>query len=300
MTTEYRDLSAAKTPVSCLDDFAELIKARLTALVVLSALAGYAYAADASFQWMQALHVVVGAGLLAAAAAALNEAMERKRDALMHRTQNRPLPTGRMQLSFVIPFGLLLAAIGLAWLYMFLGLLPMLVGAATIAIYLFIYTPMKAWSPICTFVGAVTGALPPVLGTTAARGQLDGAALLVFAILYLWQLPHFFAIAWLYRQDYRGADLAILPKSEPAARNFVRLGALIGLLGLMATPVLAWLDGQVGVAFLVTSLVLGGVFFFFGIKFMLLVADAEARKLFFASIIYLPFVLLALVFLNGQ
>ena len=195
-------------------DFCELVKARLTALVVVTTLAGFYMGWSGAMDWRRLFNALFGTWLVASGSAALNELLERRTDAAMHRTRDRPLPSGRMSpdAALLIGFGLVVG--GLAYLALLVNLLAATLAAVTMATYLFAYTPLKRRTPLNTLVGAIPGALPPVIGWAAATGTLDKGAWTLFAILFCWQMPHFLAIAWLYREDYARAGFVMLPNVD--------------------------------------------------------------------------------------
>ncbi len=202
--------------------FAELIKARLTFLVLLTTLVGF-YAGvirDGSDGFALLIHTMIGTALVASGAAALNQLLEREHDAHMERTEDRPLPSGRMQPSTVLILGGLSGGgLGLIYLAVAVNPLTSLLGAITLGSYLFIYTPLKRVTTLNTIIGAIPGALPPLMGWTAARGNISAGGWSLFAILFFWQLPHFLAIAWIYREQYERAGFVMLPVVDPAGRT---------------------------------------------------------------------------------
>src|SRR5262245_51767815 len=228
-------------------DWLELTKPRITLLVVFTALVGFVTASPASPWGSLLAAALVGTGLVAAGASAINMVMERDTDALMHRTRSRPIPAGRIRPSDARWFGALLSLSGLALLAGLCNPLAALVAFATWASYLFAYTPLKRRTHLSTLVGAVPGALPPVIGWAAARQSLDGGAFVLFAILFLWQIPHFLAIAWIYREDYARAGLPMLPVLDPDGRLTGRQAVLhsLALLLVSLTPVAAGFGGPV-------------------------------------------------------
>src|SRR5437867_196769 len=193
----------------------ELVKARLTFLVLLTTVVGFYIGFRGSLDYLKLLHTLIGTGLVAAGASALNQLLERDYDALMHRTEDRPLPSGRLQPDTVLVFGGLCSAAGLVYLVFAINLLTSLLGAITLCSYLFIYTPLKRVTPLNTAIGAIPGALPPLMGWTAARNELAGEGWALFAIVFFWQIPHFLAIAWLYREEYVKAGFVMLPSLDP-------------------------------------------------------------------------------------
>src|SRR5437899_1223393 len=208
--------SAARSSVAV---YSDLFKARLTLLVLLTTLVGFYLGSRGRVDYLLMLHTVVGTALVAAGAAALNQLLERDYDAKMRRTRNRPLPSGRMQPQSVLIIGGACAGGGMIYLAFAVNLLTSVIGAVTLVSYLFVYTPLKRRTWLNTAIGAVPGALPPLMGWTAARGELSGEGWALFAILAFWQLPHFLAIAWMYREDYARAGFKMLPVIDPTGQR---------------------------------------------------------------------------------
>src|SRR5436309_5120157 len=186
-------------------DFVELTKPRITFLVLITTMVGFYMGSADGFRLLLLFHTILGTGLVASGASALNQYVERDLDARMLRTRNRPLPGGRLLLSEALAFSLAISITGMIYLNFFVNGLTSLLGALTLIAYIFVYTPLKTRTALCTLIGAIPGATPPLMGWTAARGEIDAVALSLFAILLLWQMPHFFAIAWLYTEDYAGS-----------------------------------------------------------------------------------------------
>lgn len=272
----------------------ELIKVRLTALVLLTAAVGFYAGMRGTMDYALMFHTLVGTGLLAGGAAALNQLLERDHDARMRRTENRPLPSGRMQPGTVLMFGATCAIVGLVYLAGAVNLLTSLLGAITIGSYLFVYTPLKRVTTLNTIIGAIPGALPPLMGWTAARGEISGGGWSLFAILFFWQLPHFLAIAWMYRDEYAQAGYVMLPVVDPEGTRTGRLAVshTLGLLPVSLSPFLFQLAGPI---YLVGAFILSLVFVWFAVQFSRHLTRTHARQLFFTSIIYLPLLLGLLV-----
>ncbi|MGC9943380.1 MAG: heme o synthase, partial [Verrucomicrobiota bacterium] len=220
--------------------------------------------------------------------------LEREYDAKMRRTQNRPLPSGRLQPTTVMLFGGITSVAGLVYLALAVNLLTSVLGAVTLVSYIFIYTPLKRVTWINTLVGAVPGALPPLMGWTAARNELSGEGWALFAILAFWQLPHFFAIAWMYRDEYAKAGFVMLPNVDADGSRTAHqsVGNTLALLLASLFPFAWHISGKF---YLGTALVLGAGFLYYAIQFSRQLTHARARQLFLASIIYLPLLLAALV-----
>jgi protoheme IX farnesyltransferase len=273
--------------------FADLIKARLTTLVLLTTLAGFCLGARGAMDFALMVQALIGTALLASGAAALNQLMERRQDALMRRTSSRPLPAGHLQPETVLAFGAACSVGGLLWLAFAVNPLTALIGAITLFCYLFVYTPLKRVTWMNTLVGAVPGALPPVMGWTAARGELSAEGWALFGIVALWQLPHFFAIAWLYRDDYARAGFKMLPSVDPDGRRTAHQSVAYTL-ALLVVSVCPFALKLAGLVYLGSALVLGGGFAVCAVQFAQTLSDARARVLFFASIVYLPLLLAVL------
>ena len=268
-------------------DYVELTKPRITLMVVFTALVGFVCATLGPVSVSALAAALLGTGLVAAGASALNMLMERDTDALMQRTRSRPLPAGRLRPGDALFFGLGLTAFGLLELTWLSGSLAALVALATWSSYLFLYTPLKRRTSLSTLVGAIPGALPPVIGWAAARQSLEGGAFVLFAILFLWQVPHFLAIAWIYRDDYARAALPMLPVLDREGHLTGRQAVVhsLALLIVSFAPVAA---GLAGGAYLVGAALLGLVLTGFALNLALARDQPAARALFLASVVYLP------------
>lgn len=280
-----------------LQDYAELTKLRVTSLIVMTAWCGYFFGAHrAGVSWISwgLFHALLGIGLVSSGTAALNEVMEQDVDAHMARTAGRPLPAGRMSKFHATTVGLIAAIGGSVYLALFTNPLTGLLTLLTSIVYLAAYTPLKRVSPICTFIGAFPGAMPGVLGWTAVRGQLEWGTLVLFAILFVWQFPHFFSIAWLYREDYAKGGIRMLPVVEEDGRSTAH--RIIGYsLALIPISVLPSLMGMAGRIYLVGAVILGLGLLYFGVRLAFLnvpLASApskmRARHVLQATVIYLP------------
>jgi protoheme IX farnesyltransferase len=283
---------------SVLLDYWELTKPEINFLIAITTGAGFwigSPAAPPHFPWMAFLHALLGTVFVASGAATLNQVIELRYDAQMRRTARRPLASGRIAPSHALWFGVLLSVVGVAYLAALTNALATLLAAFTLLSYLFLYTPLKRITPLCTLVGAVPGAAPPLIGWTAACGHLDAAAWVLFAIVFLWQFPHFMSIAWMYREDYGRAGYLVLPTGDVKDR-FVAWLCLLPALGLFAVAVVPALRGHSGIVYFVGALLLGGLFVHYSARFARQRSAASARQLLFASILYLPvlFALLAL------
>jgi protoheme IX farnesyltransferase len=273
----------------------ELFKARLSVLVLLTTFVGFYAGWRGPMAWGLMLHTVLGTALLAAGASALNQLLERDEDAKMRRTRDRPLPSGRVTPEAALMIGGVCAAAGLAWLALAVNLLTALLGALTLAVYVLVYTPLKRVTAWNTAIGAIPGALPPLMGWTAARGEMSGGGWALFAVLFFWQLPHFMAIAWIYREDYARAGFVMLPVMDPAGERTGRQ-ALWQTVGLLAASLCPLLFGLAGAVYLAGALALGAGFLWRAFQFSRRISEAGARRLFYASILYLPLLLALMVF----
>ncbi|MEI9961990.1 MAG: heme o synthase [Limisphaerales bacterium] len=274
--------------------FADLTKARLTTLVLLTTLVGFYLGWRGAMDFVLMFNTLAATALVASGAAALNQLLEREYDAKMRRTQNRPLPSGRLQPTTVMLFGGICSVAGLVYLALAVNLLTSVLGAVTLVSYLFIYTPLKRVTWLNTAIGAIPGALPPLMGWTAARNELSGEGWALFAILAFWQLPHFFAIAWLYKDEYAKAGFKMLPSIDP---DGLRTGqqAVSNTLALLMVSLFPFVFKMAGTLYLASALVLGVVFLWCAFRFARQLTAARARQLFLVSIIYLPLLLVAMV-----
>jgi protoheme IX farnesyltransferase len=281
-----------------LADYLELTKPRVAVLVLFTVAAGFWLASKNELDLALMFHAVTATGLVAAGASALNQYLERHSDALMRRTENRPLPSGRLQPIEALVFGTALGVAGLLYLaFAVRQPLAVLVAGATFAGYVFLYTPLKRRTTLNTLVGAIPGALPPVIGWTAAAGTLSAEALVLFLILFLWQVPHFLAIAWIYREDYERAGLQMLPVVDRDGRLTARqmIGYCLALLVVSLVP--GMMPGG-GVVYLLGAVLLGLGFLRAAAGFTRDVNGDQARRVLRASLLYLP-LLLGLLLLHG-
>jgi protoheme IX farnesyltransferase len=274
--------------------YADLFKARLTSLVLLTTLVGFYVGFRGPVDFALMFRLLLGTALLASGAAALNQLLEREYDANMRRTQDRPLPSGRLQPQTVLMVGSASALVGLLYLAQAVNLTTSLVGALSLVCYLFVYTPLKRVTWLNTLAGAVPGALPPLMGWTAARGELSSEGLALFAIQAFWQLPHFMAIAWMYRDEYARAGFKMLPVVDPQGR---RTGhqAVSYTLALLVVSLCPFLFGLTGPTYLAGALILGLGFVWFAVRFSRERTDSHARQLFYVSLVYLPLLLVLMV-----
>jgi len=276
-------------------DFVALTKPRLNLLVLLTTLAGLYLASPGGVRLGLAVHTLVGTALVAGGAAALNQVWERHTDGLMRRTRNRPVPRGRLGVTESTWFGAILSSAGLIELLLATTAAATAVAAATLASYVLVYTPLKRRTSLATLVGAIPGALPPVIGWAAATGGVTLPALVLFGIVFFWQMPHFLAIAWMYRDDYRTAGIPLLPVVEPDGRRTGRQ-ALLYTATLWPVSVLPAIVGLAGAPYSAVATSLGVVFIWLSAVFARDRSTTAARRLFAFSITYLPLLLGALVF----
>jgi len=268
-------------------EYLALTKPRITWLILMSTGVGYFFGAKSGWHWLTLLHTIIGTGLLASGTAALNQWYEREADAKMRRTKARPLPSGRLDESKALLFGLAISAAGFFELQLAVNELAALLGAATLASYLFLYTPLKQRSPHSTTIGAIPGAMPPLIGYAAASGTLTWEAWVLFAILFLWQFPHFYAIAWMYREDYERAGIRMLPVVEPDGESTARRIVLFSLLLIPISLIPKYLS-MAGNIYLFGALALGLLFLYAGVRISFDRTRQEARHVLLASVVYLP------------
>jgi heme o synthase len=275
-------------------DLAELVKARLTLLVLVTTAVGFYLGSESPIDYMALFHVVFGTAAAAAGAAALNQWWERRADALMRRTRTRPIPAGRMRSPQALALGIVLSIFGVGYLAIVCNALSAALAAITIAIYIFAYTPLKRASTANTAVGAIPGAIPPIIGWAAARGSIGAGAWSLFAIVFLWQLPHFFAIAWMYREDYSRAGFRMISSDDRSGERSASQSVFFCILLLVIAGLPAFL-GIANFVYLAIELLLGGLFIAVAMRFLRMRTPGSARSLFIASIVYLPLLLGALV-----
>jgi protoheme IX farnesyltransferase len=274
--------------------FLELTKPRITFLIVLTSAAGFALASPSRINYAALASALLGIGLLSSGIGTLNQYLERDLDGLMRRTADRPLPSGKLLPWEALLFGVALTVIAEVYLAVFVNPLTALLGLTVIAGYLFGYTPLKTRTSLSTMVGAFPGAVPPIIGWTAATGELSLNAWVLFAILFLWQFPHFLAIAWMYREDYARAGILMLPVVEPDGRV---TGQQIVVYTIMLLPVslLPTALGMAGNVYLVGALILGLLFLYSSLRAALSQSRQQARRLLLASVLYLPLLFILMV-----
>jgi heme o synthase len=283
---------------SVLVDYWALTKPEINFLIAVTTAVGFWMASPgylSHFPWASLFNTLVGTMFVSSGAATLNQLIELHFDAQMRRTARRPLASGRIEPSSALWFGISLSVFGAIDLAISTNAFASLLAILTLLAYLFVYTPLKRKTPLCTFIGAMPGAAPPLIGWAAASGRLTADAWLLFAIVFLWQFPHFMSIAWMYRGDYGRAGYLVLPATERKDR-FVVWQCLLPTLGLFVVAIVPALRGQSGILYFAGAVVLGGVFLYYSARFALQRSITRARQLLFASILYLPvlFALLAL------
>ena len=293
-TFETTPAETGKSHSGLVRDLVELVKARLTLLVLLTTAVGFYLGAEGPINFVALLHTVFGTAAAAAGAAALNQWWEYNLDALMQRTRSRPVPAGRMRPRDAVILGSALSIFGVAYLAFVCNALSAALAAITIIIYIFAYTPLKRVSTFNTALGAVPGALPPMIGWAAARGTLNAGAWTLFAILFFWQLPHFFAIAWMYRDDYARAGFQMISSDDRSGERSASQSVFFCMLLFVVAGLPAFL-GIATVFYLLAELILGAEIVAVAMRFLKTRARADARRLFITSIIYLPLLLGALV-----
>ena len=274
--------------------YLELTKPRITFLIVLTAAAGFALASGASIDYSGLLRAMLGIALLSSGIATINQYMERDLDALMRRTANRPLPSGKLLPWEALAFGVGLTVLAEVYLALLVNPLTALLGLTVIAGYLFGYTPLKTRTSLSTMVGAFPGAVPPLIGWAAARGSVGIEAWVLFAILFLWQFPHFLAIAWMYREDYSRAGILMLPVVEPDGRVTAQQIVVYTVL-LLPVSLLPTALGISGKVYLGGAIVLGLLFLYSSVRAAFSKSRQEARRLLLASVIYLPLLFILMV-----
>jgi protoheme IX farnesyltransferase len=289
----------ADSGIQTLHEYFRLTKPRIALLIVISTAVGYCYGTVSSFSFFTIVHALLGTALMAAGAATLNQWYERDIDAQMKRTQRRPIPAGTISPQHALLFGVALSTLGVLDLWKFTNLLAAVLGLLTSLGYLFAYTPLKRKGPISTTIGAFPGAVPPLIGYAAARGHLTIEAWVLFGILFLWQFPHFHAIAWIYREDYERAGIKMLAVVRPQGKAlaFEILGTLFLLIPVTLAPAFLHMAGTV---YSVAAFVLDLAFLYFGVQLSRERSVRRARNLLLASVVYLPLLFAFLVFDNPR
>lgn len=283
----------AKRRVRVLRDYLELSKSRIVLMVLMTTAAGYVIGAK-DFSVLTLINALIGTALVAAGTNALNQYVERAHDARMNRTRNRPIPAGRVSPKAALIFSTGIAIIGTIYLGVAVNWLTALLGAFTLTSYIFVYTPLKRISTICTLIGAIPGAIPPLMGWTAATGTLGLGGWIAFAILFLWQLPHFMAISWMYREDYGRAGFAMSSVRDADGRSVGRQAVLYSIL-LLPVSVAPAFVGMAGSAYLIISAALGAGLIVASVRFLSDRTPRSARALFMSSNVYLLAMMVLLV-----
>jgi protoheme IX farnesyltransferase len=291
---EDLEILAEQTEPGLFGDLMTLTKARLSLLVIVTTFVGFCLASGPHLHWGRLVNAVLGTSLAAAAAAVLNQVAEARVDRLMERTRYRPIPAGRITRERARALGIGLALLGPAYLLLTVNAVSALLAAATIAIYIFLYTPLKRRTPLCTLVGAVAGAIPPVIGWVAVRPSFDTGAWVLFGVLFMWQMPHFLAIAWMYRDEYAQAGFVMLRRDDRSGIA-TALDSLFCTMALGAFTVIPSVAGLNRSIYLSGAMALDFALFFLAVLFLLERDRASARRLFFGSILYLPLVLALMV-----
>ncbi len=274
--------------------YLELTKPRITFMVVLSALAGFCMASKSGINWIQFLHFALGVSLLSSGTSTLNQFLERESDKLMRRTMHRPLPAGRLSATAALVFGLLTVVLGEAYLALVVNPLTAWLGLAALVSYVLMYTPLKQRTTLCTAIGAFPGALPPLLGWAAASNEIALGGCVMFAILFLWQFPHFHAIAIMYAEDYARANIKMLPVVEPDLKSTSL--QIIGYAALlMPISFLPFFLGMSGWVYLFAAILLGTGFLYISINTAYTKTKTDARTLLKTSVIYLPILYIVMV-----
>lgn len=270
--------------------FIELTKPRITCFILMSTAIGFVCGMHAGgpWSWVTLVHTLIGTALIASGTAALNMWYEREADAKMNRTMARPIPSGRVTGPQALIFGIFLSVAGFTDLWLGANRLTSLLGLFTLASYLFLYTPMKQRSPHSTTLGAIPGAMPPLIGFAAASGTLNWDAWILYAILFLWQFPHFYAIAWMYRADYERAGIRMLPVVEPDGESTARR-MLYFSAALLPISVLPKFFAMAGNFYLAGALILGIVYVYASLRSVVDCSVRRARQVLLASVLYLPF-----------
>lgn len=290
----YNATAAGSTTRSRGADFVSLTKPRLNTLVLVTSAAAYYLGDGHRLPWAHLIHTMVGTALVAGGASALNQHWERDTDRLMRRTRLRPLPDARMHPQDALWFGIALSAVGLAQLTLFVNPLTALIAALTLLSYVLLYTPLKTRTSLSTIVGAIPGALPALLGWTAATNSLSAGGWILFGIVFMWQMPHFLAIAWLFRDDYANAGIPLLPVVEPDGRSTGRQSVLYSA-GLIPISLLPMAVGMATAYYLVGALTLGAILLVLSLEFASSRSMQAARRLFYGTILYLPLLWIALL-----
>ncbi|OVE77502.1 protoheme IX farnesyltransferase [bacterium F11] len=294
LSTRLTSANSSSPGSTKLSDYFKLTKPGITFTAGITAVAGFVLSSQGDVDLVRLLHTAMGTLLIAAGAGTLNMVIEKDIDARMKRTQKRPLPSGRLKAGEALFLGTLLSGLAIVYLAWMVNILTAAVAGFTLSVYLYIYTPLKKVTSLCTFVGAVAGALPPVMGWTAATGRIGWEALVLFGILFFWQFPHFFSLAWLYKDDYQQAGLHMLPRIQDNG-TATAIGMLLSSLALLGVSLMPTFMNLTGYFYLTCAVLLGvwltiGSFLFYKDR-----SHVMARKLFFASLAYVPILVVAMV-----
>jgi protoheme IX farnesyltransferase len=289
--------SRANRLLVALPDYWTLTKPEVNFLILVTTFAGF-YLAPTSglggFRISPIIHTLLGTLLVAGGTGTLNQFLERSFDAQMRRTARRPIASQRIEPFHALRFGILLSLAGTVYLALAVNVLASVLAVGTLLSYLFLYTPLKRKTPLCTLVGALPGAVPPLIGWAAARGRLDPEAWVLYAMVFLWQFPHFMAIAWMYREDYARAGYMVLPVGDLKDR-FVIWQSLVASLALMPLSLIPAITRESGLAYSAGALILGSIFFYYSVRFAYRRSNVAARHLLAASIVYLPLVFILMM-----
>jgi len=272
-------------------DFMELTKPRITLMVLITTLVGFYMGSQGDLQRMLLVNTILGTALVAAGASGLNQYLERHLDARMVRTRTRPLPEGRILPNEALIFSSALAVTGVTYLTIFVNGITGALGALTLAAYVFVYTPLKTRTVFCTLIGALPGAVPPLMGWTAARGNMDEVALSIFAILFLWQMPHFFAIAWIFTEDYARGGFVMHSSGVNTGRQIILYCCVLIPVSLLPT-----LFGATGTTYFYGALLLGFIYLGYGSAVAMFRSNTHAHRLLRISVLYLPALLVLMMF----
>jgi heme o synthase len=278
-----------------ISDYIALTKPRVTWLILMSTGVGYFFGARNGWHLVTLIHTIIGTGLIASGTAALNQWYEREADAKMRRTQARPLPAGRLDAGKALVFAILISVAGFVELWIGANALAAMLGLFTLLCYLFVYTPLKQRSPHSTTIGSIPGAMPPLIGFAAASGTLTWDAWVLFAILFLWQFPHFYAIAWMYKEDYARAGIRMLPVVEPDGKSTARR-ILLYSIALIPISLLPKFFAMTGNVYLYGAIALGLAFLYYGLRIRWDRTRQQARHVLLASVVYLPLLFSLMLF----
>lgn len=294
MKTAIPAAAPLAAPRTAIGDYLELTKPSVVWLILMSTGVGFYAGSSGPFNYPLLLHTLAATALLAGGTGALNQWIERAADRRMRRTENRPLPAGRLSSQNALGFGIAISVLGLAYMAWAVNPLTALLGGLTLTSYLFLYTPLKSRTWLSTLVGAFPGAMPPLIGWAAVRNDLAAGGWVLFAMLFLWQFPHFYAIAWMYREDYERAGIRMLPVIEPDGRSTSRQIVAFAAI-LIPVSIIPVALGMAGWIYLAAAVLLGIFYLYSGLETARLRTGVQARKLLQASVVYLPLIYIFLV-----